>query len=289
MKHPVFLTLSVAVIFVLVGLYFIERQRAVTPNGASASWETVGGYIEPTDSISEQPTQAQPLVETDNNPETLVIPVATTSATKKPANAPAKDDGVFDYNAMLAQLQHETTSNASAQADKTFEKLMGAFSFAPAIAAPAQKVKTPEQQALYIYGNEIGSRIKGFAAVNPNMAQTLTNQINHRTEPSAGVPVRNLGTRYIALGESILAIQNVPPSVESAHHTLGESYLHLGEALSRIPDATEDQAFIAAITTYNNKADSYTRAFVGMVTLFSALNVTFEETDPGSVFSFRHN
>lgn len=154
---------------------------------------------------------------------------------------------------------------------------------------PETKAKTPEQEALFAYGNEIGIRLKGFAAVNVNMAQTLGDQINHRDDASKGNAVRELGNRYRALGEGVLALRNVPAVAENAHQKLGQSYVDLGAALARVPDATTDQAFVTAITTYNNKADAYTNAFVGLVTLFSTLNVNFEESDGGSVFSFRRN
>ncbi len=288
-RHPVFLTLLVAAICVLIGLYFIERQRAVVPSGDSMTWGRIGAYLEPQNPATTPDSSRIPEPLVDVGEDSPPVPVtASNPQPQKPPQKTAAADGSFDYNALLAQLRHDSTAPAQ-QANKTFTQLLDAFSFAPVIATPEEKVKTPEQQALFEYGNDIGLRLKGFAALNSNMAQILSDQIAHRTDPSKGNPLRDLGNRYVTLGESILAIHDIPPAVESAHYKLGESYVQLGRALSRVPDATEDQAFLAAITAYNNKADAYTNAFVGMVTLFSTLEVRFEESDGGSVFSFRRN
>ncbi len=284
------LTLVFAIILVLVGLYFVEKQRAVSPNGEGATWNTGGAYVEPTQTApSDDSHPSLPDVTDDASPATLTIPTATATPPKKAPATTAQVDGTFDYNAMLAQLRHDTAQTPAQQANSTYEQLLDAFSFTPTLAVPASKARTAEQEAIFAYGNEVGLRLQGFAAVNPNMTATLTDQIKHRTDQALGDAVRDLGNRYKALGEGILAIKDVPPSMSAANQTLGQSYVNLGIALAAVPDATEDKAFIAAITAYNSKADAYTTAFIGMVTLFSAQNVTFESSDAGSAFSFRHN
>jgi hypothetical protein len=289
LRHPVVITLVFAIVLVLIGIYFVERQRAVTPSGGSDSFGAInGGYVSPA-SVSPDSSGNTNLpnsqASTNTGPDTLVIPAATPTPVKTPTKAVA--DGAFDYNALLASLKQDRTT-PSAQANSTYEQLVDAFSFTPTIKTPEPKVKTAEQQAIFVYGNTVGARLQGFAAVNPNMTQTLQDQIKNRADERLGNAVRDLGGRYRALGESILAIQEVPTAVRSTHESLGQSYINLGEALAQVPDATDDKAFIAAITTYNSKADAFTGAFIGMVTLFSALDVTFESSDAGSVFSFRH-
>lgn len=288
LRHPLVITLVFAIVLVLIGIYFVDRQRAVAPSGGSGSFGAInGGYVSPTSATPDNGDTNLPNSQTSTNtgPDTLVIPAATPTPAKTSSKTPA--DGTFDYNALLASLKHDRAT-PSAQANSTYEQLVDAFSFTPTINTPEPKVKTAEQQAIFAYGNTVGARLQGFAAVNPDMAQTLQDQIKNRADESLGNAVRDLGGRYKALGESILAIQEVPDAVRSAHQSLGQSYVNLGEALAKVPDATDDKAFIAAITAYNNKADAYTGAFIGMVTLFSALDVTFESSDAGSVFSFRH-
>ncbi len=285
LKHPVVLMLVAAIVLVLIGLFIVERQRAVAPTGSSASWQGSGAYLETTPSNepiampTTEPTTSQP-----TGPETLVIPKGTSTPTK----VVTKTDGSFDYNAMLAQMRGSAAKSGSqGQAQSTYDELMSAFSFAPTFSTPVPKTKTPEELALISYGNAVGTKLQAFAAVNVNMTQTLTNQVNDRTNISKGNAVRDLGLRYRTLGENVLAMTDIPSSFQNAHKTLGESYVQLGTALSKVPDATDDQGFIAAITAYNTKADAYTNAFVAMVTLFSSQGITFEETDAGSVFSFR--
>ena len=289
MRHAVLLTVITALILSAVGLYFVQRQRAVVPTGGGASWNTVGGYVDSDVTPVEKTVQPPlPEVDTQTGPETLTIPKPKTVATTSAKVTPAKNDGAFDYNVLLARLHHEPATVPAAQAAKTYEDLTGAFTFVPSKQNVTQKIRTKEQESLFIYGNEIGRRIQGFAAVNPNMAQTVVNQATHRDNPSYGAAVRELGTRYAALGENILSIEDVPTSAVSQHKALGEAYVNLGKALAAVPEAADDQAFLAAVTTYNNKADAFTLSFVAMATMFSTLGVTFDESDSGSAFSFRH-
>ncbi len=277
--------LLAAIVLVLIGLYFVERQRAVPPSGSSVSWQFESGYIETPDSAAQSiENDPAPVTPDISGQATLTIPSASTTTQQKTTAT----DGTFDYNAMLAQMRGVAIeASPKQQANSSFEALIDAFEFTPTITAPAPRVLSPEQQAIFAYGNVIGTRLRGFAAVNVNMAQTLSDQMNDRQSRSKGNAVRDLGLRYKSLGEGILAIGDVPSSFDSAHKKLGESYIQLGEALSAVPDATGDQALVTAITLYNGKADAYTNAFVSMVTLFSAHEVTFEESDAGSVFSFR--
>lgn len=290
MRQPVVLTLIAAAILVLAGLYFVERQRAITPLGTGETWNSGSGYVatEETSAASDSTTPL-PDITTNTGPDTLVIPKGTSATSAPVAKAPVTD-GVFDYNAMLDQLRREgAIFKGSEQANSTYNDMVDAFSIGPSVTAVAETIKprTAKEEAVFEYGNRIGRYVQGFAAVNPNMGQTLTDQINHRNNKTYGDPVRDLGDRYKALGESILAMHDIPPDVEQAHKKLGQSYVDLGVALRAVPDSVGDQELLAAITAYNNKADAYTRSFVAMVALFSALNVSFEQSDPGSAFTFR--
>jgi hypothetical protein len=287
LRHPVLLTLIAALILVLAGLYFVERQRAVAPTGSNSSWDTVSGYIEPTPNTETTVTEHElPDTAAEPAPEKLVIPKPSTGVTAKIIEKPG--DESFDYNALLARLAHDDAPTHP-QTAKTYEELIGAFTFVPSRQATAAPTRTAEQELLFAYGNEIGRRVQAFAAVNPNMSQTVVNQATHRDNKTYADAVIELGNRYKALGEGILSFHDVPVSAEAAHKALGDSYVNLGTALAAVPQASDDQAFIGAITSYNNKADAFTLAFVGMVNLFSTHDVTFDETDAGSAFSFRRN
>lgn len=299
-RHPVVLALVAALVLLLVGLYFVERQQAVAPNGTAETWKTNAGYVaqtgeSPQNTLPSPVSTAASNPNTDTGPDTLVIPkgpqLAATTSTK---TSPTKSDDSFDFKALLAQLaqlKRDKGTAPAAQNNSTYEQLLNAFSSVPSAIVTATKppARSAQQQALFEYGNQIGAYIQGFTAVNINMGQTVTDQVTHRTDQAMGDAVRQLGDRYKALGESILAIHDVPPIAEHAHQALGQSYVNLGVALHGVPDATEDQAFLKAITTYNTQADAFSNAFVGMVTLFSSNSVTFNSADSGSVFTFHHN
>ena len=171
LRHPVLLSLIATLILVAAGLYFVERQRAVSPTGGGASWATDRGFVE--NAVQSAPENVQPpLPDTtsESGPETLVIPHAKATTTAK--TAIPKGDDTFDFNEMLARLEHKQDTAPAAQAHSTYEQLTNAFSFSlqrPAVLTP--KTRSAEQEALYVYGNEIGRRVQGFAAVNPNMPQ----------------------------------------------------------------------------------------------------------------------
>jgi hypothetical protein len=146
LRQPVVLTLIAAVILVLVGLYFVERQRMVSPSNEATTWGSAAGYIEPSASPSQTVTEEIPLPNaiSDNNPETLVIPHATATprATKTPST-----EGTFDFNAMLAQMKREGAAYQGTQASGTFTSFFDSLSIAPTLSAPTDgaPARTPEQ------------------------------------------------------------------------------------------------------------------------------------------------
>jgi hypothetical protein len=121
------------------------------------------------------------------------------------------------------------------------------------------------------------------------MVGTLTAQVENRADAQKGSAVRALGASYIRLGEEIARVPSVPQGMQKAHETLVRAYADLGTALSKVPDATEDQAFIGAITAYNNAADAHIGALISLGTMFSLKNVTFGANDSGAMFNFRTN
>jgi hypothetical protein len=81
-------------------------------------------------------------------------------------------------------------------------------------------------------------------------------------------------------------METVPPAITSAHNKLAQSYIEIGKNLSLIPGAERDSDFIAAIQVYNASADTFTRNYIQIASLFGAHGVTFTSGDSGRVFTF---
>lgn len=146
--------------------------------------------------------------------------------------------------------------------------------------------RTPTQQVLYEYGNEIGSYIQSYEARAGNIPQILKDQIEDRGNPQKGKAVKDIGAALIYIGTQMKAMEQVPAGTEGLHTALAASYQEIGSKLQAIPDAQGDQAFIAAIQSYNTAADTFAKNFVALADFFGLSQVKFSSVDPGNVFTF---
>ncbi len=107
-----------------------------------------------------------------------------------------------------------------------------------------------------------------------------------RTNPEKAAAVVAIGHGLEEMGNSVAAMETVPSAVASAHEALAKSYIEIGKNLALIPRAERDSDFIKAIQTYNASADTFTKNYIQLVSLFGAHGVTFTSSDAGRVFMF---
>jgi len=148
------------------------------------------------------------------------------------------------------------------------------------------KVRTAAQEALFTYGNEAGGRIQSFESMHGNMPQILKDQAEDRDNAEKKARVKQLGFDIASLGRELLDMQDVPQAVKTAHETYATSYRIVGTNLTKIADASGDDAYLAAIQTYNASVEAHAQRFAVLVGVFNANDVAFSPSNPGSAFMF---
>lgn len=188
----------------------------------------------------------------------------------------------------LAKLLSELVQPVSTtqQPDETFTPSAYAFIPQGILNVETEKPRTAEQQVLHEYGNELGLSLQSFADLHTNMVGTLKDQAEDRSDPVKGAGVKRLGDDFVRLGAELESMQNIPTSMQDAHQKLAAAYRDVGTKLAVIPGASGDEAFLAAINTYNTSAEVLSRRLVDIIDRFVVSGVTFSASDPGSVFTF---
>jgi len=295
--HPYSSALAVAGALIVVGALIVGERTPVAPAPAVISWAGTGGSLLQSQSgapQSEAPqTIAQQVIQ-NPLPTSFTSPASVPAPT--PAPVPAGPSGPFDYETLIAELTASTKNQSGAQAStslSTNQALVEAYQFIPqglvATINPSKKSLTPTQQALYDYGNDLGSSIQSFERENPDQAQVLKNQAEDRTDPGKAAALVALGRNLAAVGTEMENMSDVPPEVATLNTNLGQSYVSIGTKLQAIPNAQTDAQFIQAIEDYDSAADQFTRNYAALAEYFTVAGVTFSTTDTGSEFSFTNS
>jgi hypothetical protein len=277
------------IFFILIiigaGVYTVELRRPIADISSSESWASGDtGYIHPLSEYSS-PTHTDKSIGTSPEaipvtiPNQIGFPVQT-----QPESRTEASDALQD---LLRDIKRSGDSS-SLQSKTARPSPEDNVSVSPPIVPSLlSDTKTPEQQELFQYGNEIGKRIREFSHTHTNMLTIVADQAKDRENEQKNAALRRLGTEYAQLGTDIAGMGGVPDSMKSAHDRIAKTYQALGIALAAVPDAQEDTAFVSAITAYNNLVEQNITALVTAATLFGLKDVVFAETDPGALFSFR--
>ncbi len=283
--HPYTSALCAAGVLLLLGA-FVVQSRATLPaetrptawGGGAApllnptSYEAAQNTSRGEESILQQVTDGPPYTYT---PPAGIVPPTTTN------------EGPYDFETFIALLsaQGRPTSGGMQSASTSID----AYAYLPSgliSTTTPDTGRTSLQQTLYDYGNEIGSSIESFEQQHLDTVQILKGQVEDRSNPDKAQAVVNIGRAFQILGNGLAAMDTVPPAMSSAHKALAQSYIEIGKNLSLIPSAERDSDFIKAIQTYNASADTFTKNYIQIVSLFGAYGVTFTSVDAGRVFTF---
>ena len=282
--HPYTATASAVFVLVVFGAFIVQSRGAVAPRAVATAWGGTGGSL--TDPSYQQTTPVQnqpPILQQVQNTAPYTYNTGSTSSS---ANTSDTDASGFNTQDFLASLSH-TSSTTTAY--KQGASLQDAYTFIPSglmSTSTGGKNMTADQQALYIYGNEVGSIIQSYETEHANAARVLQDQNNDRTDPTKSAAVVALADAMIAVGTSMEATEIVPKSAASAHHALAASYKESGQKLKGIASAENDADFINAIKQYDAVVDTYVHHYVALVNVFASNGVTFSQDDAGSVFTF---
>src|SRR3989338_4791252 len=286
--HPYVSALCAAGILVFVGILIVDWRSTRPVQRQATVWGGGGtGLLNPTSYDPTQNTTSQgggSIMEqvTSGPPYTYTPPVGVAES------APSQNTGPYDFETFVAMLIKETTpkKQGGTGADSS---VIEAYSYIPRglISTTTPTVsRTALQQALYEYGNDIGSSIESFEQQHSNMVQLLKEQVEDRGNADKAEAVVNLGRSFQGLGTNLASMDSVPSAIVSAHQALAQSYIEIGKKLALVPQAERDSDFIEAIKTYNAAADTFTKNYIQIAALFGAHGVIFASMDGGRVFTF---
>ncbi|MBI5457626.1 hypothetical protein HY971_02790 [Candidatus Kaiserbacteria bacterium] len=287
--HPYASALSAAGVLVVVGAYIVVLRASEPTRTQATAWGGAGSsFLDPTS--FEPPQYVAPTYQGDiiqqvqsGPPYTYITPVGSATS------ASVSGDNPYDFEAFIAMLIKETVPKRQAVDARADSSTMDPYAYIPRgliSTTTPPTARTSTQQALYDYGNDIGSSIESFEQQHTNTVQILKEQAEDRADPDKATAVVNLGRAFQNLGSNLSAMDNVPSVMVSAHAALAKSYIELGKNLALIPGAERDSDFIQAIQTYNASADTFTGNYIRIVSLFGAYGVTFTSADSGRVFTF---
>lgn len=280
----------VAVIILIIGgAIFVLQHTAVAPVNETSAWDGLGGVTNdpvytPTKTVQEkQPTNMTP------GETTPAFNFTKTLATESDDGSPTADDVNIDD--LLAQLT-KPTKKITASSSSITDLVKDAYAFIPtgltSTTTPPQH-RTVAQEALYSYGNEVGTTIQSFEETHKNAPQVLKDQSVDRADAQKGAQVAAIGDALIGVGNTIAHMDTVPKPIANYNTSLAQAYVDMGTKLKLVPKAQTDEQFVAAIQVYDAAVDSFAKTFVGLASYFAASGVIFGTDDAGSVFTFTNS
>ncbi len=287
-SHP-YLASTIAVgALLFFGIFLFIQRIDVAPSDSSGAWGGAGGlFFNGLRAASQyRPTGADVTKLQSPKQSFSYIPIQSASSNTQETDAMPNED----IMTLLSQLvQSDQNAGTAVQADGT---MPDAYSFIPqgliSTDTPVKK-RTPAEDALFSYGNEIGTYIKSFEDTHQNLPQILKDHAENRTSAEKTAAVKNLGMDLAQLGRDLLDLTDVPSSASAAHKAYATTYRIVGTNLVKISETASDEEFLNAITAYDTSVEDLTKRFLFLVALFGANNVTFSSSDGGSIFMFSPN
>ena len=243
----------VSAVLVVIVVLIVPHGNAKAPQRDIETWN--GSVFVSGDPTAFAPgnTYAENDTTSGSATDTQVFPLLLF---RKPAAVASQHDNI-DFEMALSRMLSASARPAptSSSAVAEIQQLFASIPSFPINFASAQKERprTPEQTALFAYGNAVGSLIKAYDLAYPDPAPILS---------------------------------DIPASVSAAHADLAHGYQDAGELLSAVGDARDDKTYIAAIEAYDSAADALIQNYGSLVTSFAIAGVTFSSRDGGSVFTF---
>jgi len=293
-SHTYASALAVAsVVVILGGIIVVSRSATPTPSGVSA-WNgnaAVLGPTAPATPVTED--QAGPSAFASENYATQTLPYTQNTPIMDSQGVIETSDGVtYDFNALAAELSNPSPKSGNmSPATSSEQGTSNAWDYIPSGLISIQNAssgRTPIQQALYQYGNEVGSLVMGYDGAHGDQAQVLNDANNDRHNAGKQAAVEKIGQDLQVVGQGIAEITDAPSAAQADNTALSKSYIDIGTKLIAVgaAESLQDPALVAAIKSYDAAVDSFNGSYIALATLFSISNVNFSSGDPGSVFSF---
>ena len=279
-SHPYAISILGAGILLVLGTLLVLQKSSVSGESGASTWSANNQPLNFVDQTGSSGGTAGENLYTDvrsgppfyYNPNPTPIPVTKNGL-----------EETFYFEAFLSLLSRPAKTSPSSGGE-TFD----VYSFIPSglISTTTSRSRTEVQQALYNYGNEVGSSIETYESAHRNSPQVLKDQFEDRRNPTKNAALLELASGMSRLADTMLALEEIPPQVQSTHEHLAEGYQEMGKRLSRIPEAKTDEEVLQSMLSYNASVEAFTKSYVALATLFSVYGVSFDSGDPGSVFVF---
>lgn len=271
-------------ILLIIGA-LVVKQHTPQPASTVQAWGGGGTLINASSYEAQNPVLAQlPATDAFNSNSISFLPIPITVSN----TAPDTSDS-FDLQSLIASITRTSGTNSANSSSVSDTSVATSYDFIPQglISTPSPgRARTPDQQLLYEYANEAGSYVQVYEDSHRDTSPVLKDQIADRGNAQKGQAVKDIGIALKNVGLSLEHMDNIPSAVRSMNQALADGYIEIGTKLIVVPDARTDDAFIAAITSYNASVDAFVGKFVAVAQYLSLSGVVFSPTDPGSVFSF---
>ncbi|TSC86990.1 MAG: hypothetical protein G01um10148_95 [Parcubacteria group bacterium Gr01-1014_8] len=278
---------------VVVGLLLIAGTALVTsrtPVGSSQSETTWGGAggIAFLNAIGGRAGSSQGRIKTQQLLEQQAQDHTPVSIIPTDGSEISQGYADIEWQSLLTQLVRpkSTTDEVATEPDGT----PSLYSFIPSglmSTTGSAKQRTPAQDELFEYGNSVGSYIQGFDDLHGNMIQVLKDAYEDRKDPEKIARAMQIGADYVQLGKELEEMEVGPKVVRSAHLALAKAYQVAGSNMIAKMKTSSDEDFIAAVNTYNQSVEDFTKRYIALVTIFEVAEVQFSQDDPGKVFMFQ--
>ena len=292
--------LAIAGIIVLFASFLATREPQIKTGPASASnWSgedifakpssAFGAGTSPIDAAAQDDSQDFAPEGTDNRVFSYPYPNPFSGASEQIAAQTGADIAEGSPPAQSASAEAEKTADTGINSF-----FNNAYSLLPrgliSVSIPKPETRTPEEQALYDYGNAVGANIKAFESAHKNntaLKNFFPEQGGYSSGDSSAVnAVIRLANDYSQLGKTIASIGSVPEGVQALHLALAKSYVEVGGGLAVIASTRAGGDIIPAILAYDNSAGIFIKNFVALAEFFSARGIKFSAGNPGSIFQF---
>ncbi len=278
--HPLLDAVVSASALLIVGALFVRAQLAPAAHVTSdTTWGSGSGILvspvsDPHASLS-QDTYAGP------GPTAKDVGLIQLASQNTIGTGPVDESEGFDLAAFAAMLSNPTSKPSAA------DTASDAYDFIPSgliATTTLSATRTSKQDALYIYGNEVGDAIVSFEGLHPNQPAVLKNHAEQPGDADAKAALKALGDDFIRLGDSLSGL-SAPAQTATAHKALVAAYKDLGTKLSAVSQSSGDGLY-DSIVAYDAAADDFAKKFVALALIFQAYGVMFSPGDGGSVFVF---
>lgn len=282
--HPYLDALISAAALLIVGALVVHTQlSAAPPPGQDTTWGTSGGIY--ADAVTTGHTT---LPEGERQPafQTADFGYIPLSSQNEIGSGPTDDSARFDFQAFVAALSSAKPAN---RVDNAADTGTDAYAFIPSgliATTTLMSTRTPLQEKLYLYGNDVGDTIVSFEHSHPDQPAVLKNHIEQQDNPEAIAALKALGNDLAHVGDSLSAMELVPAQAAAAHRALADAYRSIGTKLAAVPDAKGNDPLYDAIVSYNAAAEDFAKKYVALALVFQSYGVTFSPGDGGSIFVF---